>query len=228
MNKFLQNADRTALTFAGFLFVSFITLAILGYLVHAGSPLGIDTGSRSLLQSLEGKGSSRFFTIVTELGSKNVLAFGTVMLLAFLWLAAKDYLAMLAAAVAIGGGDQLNKLAKAIMARERPSLDAAVDGVGYSFPSGHAMVGFIFYFIAAYFLVKNMKGAGRTAVWIAAWALILLIGASRIYFNVHYASDVLGGYALGFITVAVVLHCYEWFRKSMDRKKSGAAKQEAL
>ena len=48
----------------------------------------------------------------------------------------------------------------------------------------------------AYWLTQG-DPPGRRWVWLPAALLILLIGFSRIYLGVHYASDVLAGFCIG-------------------------------
>ncbi|MGE5675499.1 MAG: phosphatase PAP2 family protein [Mycobacterium leprae] len=71
-----------------------------------------------------------------------------------------------------------------------------------SYPSGHAAFSTTIYGMAAFLLDQS----GRLPDWgavVAAVAalLVLLTGYSRVYLGVHYPSDVLGGYALGMISV---------------------------
>lgn len=76
----------------------------------------------------------------------------------------------------------------------------------FSFPSGHAMNSFVFYTCCAYFIFRKIKNKkiGYTLVGLSG-ALIFLIGLSRIYLGVHYPSDVLAGFAAGFVCFTVVL-----------------------
>jgi undecaprenyl-diphosphatase len=61
--------------------------------------------------------------------------------------------------------------------------------------------------VAALCSSRVQSRALRVSIWLAAGALITAIGFSRIYFGVHYFSDVAGGYLaaglwLGSLTVA--------------------------
>ncbi|WP_352922079.1 phosphatase PAP2 family protein [Peribacillus simplex] len=68
----------------------------------------------------------------------------------------------------------------------------------FSFPSGHAMVGLIFFSIVAYLIMKETKGNSlKWAMGIGFGCLILLIGVSRIAMKVHFPTDIIAGFALG-------------------------------
>jgi undecaprenyl-diphosphatase len=41
-------------------------------------------------------------------------------------------------------------------------------------------------------------------VWLAAVAVILLVGVSRVYLGVHHPTDVIGGFAVGVVWVTAV------------------------
>lgn len=85
---------------------------------------------------------------------------------------------------------------KELFERSRPEGNVLTIATGYSFPSGHASVSIAFYGFLAYVL---MQAAGRWnrrgAIFLGG--LVVIIGISRIYLNVHYFSDVLGGFILG-------------------------------
>lgn len=126
------------------------------------------------------------------LGSTQVLAGGAVLLILFL-LWKRNAAGMAAVLIGVGGGNLLNKALKEWVARERPPFPHGEDG--YSFVSGHAMVGLTFYLLSAYFLSAYM---GRKTVFYAAALLFaFLAGVSRIAEKAHYATDVAAGWLLG-------------------------------
>lgn len=94
----------------------------------------------------------------------------------------------------------LNKILKLIIARPRPSVLRLVYEEGYSFPSGHAMVSMGFYGFLIYLAYKNIKNKKiKIPLIIFLSILILLIGVSRIYLGVHYATDIIGGFLIAII-----------------------------
>jgi membrane protein DedA with SNARE-associated domain/membrane-associated phospholipid phosphatase len=81
--------------------------------------------------------------------------------------------------------------------RPRP-VGGLVDSSGSSFPSGHAARSVLYLWIAVTIVMRLRPGITRkTAVVLSGVALTALVGLSRVYLNVHYLSDVSGGWALG-------------------------------
>lgn len=91
----------------------------------------------------------------------------------------------------------LNQCTKLIFTRSRPELINLIDENGYSFPSGHSMVSLAFYGFFIYVIFhKKYSKKKKLLLSIPFAILVFLIGISRIYLGVHYASDVLAGFAL--------------------------------
>lgn len=89
-----------------------------------------------------------------------------------------------------------NRVLKSIYARPRPAAPLLVEP-GYSYPSGHAMIGIVFYLSLAWALSRDW-GRGWRAVLLALGAILaFFIGSSRIYLGVHYPTDVVGGFVAG-------------------------------
>lgn len=149
----------------------------------------------------------QFFRWVTGLGSPQTLTvLGLLSLVIFLLLHRGIQGMALNLCLLTSWGTM--HLLKDFFARPRPPGQHLTYAAGYSFPSGHAMVSMAFYGFLAYLLWVNIPGrSGRC--WAALlMLLIFLIGMSRIYLNVHYASDVLGGFLFGglFMLVFAVIY----------------------
>lgn len=100
----------------------------------------------------------------------------------------------------------LNTILKLIIARPRPGVLRLVMEDGYSFPSGHAMVSFGVYGFLIYLTYKNIRNKKiKYPLMVFLALLILLIGISRIYLGVHYATDIIGGFLIGFIYLIVFI-----------------------
>lgn len=91
-----------------------------------------------------------------------------------------------------------NLILKNLVARVRPyDVNTAIailikKPLDFSFPSGHTAASFAA--MTALFLAKMKKA------WIAALVLAVLIAFSRLYFYVHYPTDVLGGAVVGILS----------------------------
>ncbi|MDG4657489.1 phosphatase PAP2 family protein [Ectobacillus antri] len=203
-------------TYALVFIVVFAAFAgILTWKVIDQQTLLIDEWMKGRLQLLQGKESIAFFTILTEMGSEPGII-GTLVG-ASIWLATKRrYISIAVFVIAVVVAQLLNKVLKNIIARERPSLNEAIDAVSYSFPSGHAMVGLVTYgFLAALLIRAGMK---KSVVITGAALLILLVGLSRIVLSVHYPSDILGGYCLGGMLLIVFLYA-DAYANSRQKKR---------
>jgi undecaprenyl-diphosphatase len=100
-------------------------------------------------------------------------------------------------AITVAGAEVLDQLLKMVFHRLRPAtFFALTEPVGYSFPSGHALVSCAFFGALAVFeAARSGRRARRWWYYIAAAVPIAAIGLSRIYLGMHYPTDVLGGWA---------------------------------
>lgn len=102
--------------------------------------------------------------------------------------------------VILYSGVILNLILKFTFQRPRPHHLPLIYEDSFSFPSGHAMNGFVFYTALSYFILRETKNT-TTAIFVSTISLIIIlcIGLSRIYLGVHYPSDVIAGYITGFL-----------------------------
>lgn len=91
---------------------------------------------------------------------------------------------------------------KLIIMRDRPDIEHLVEVSTASYPSGHALVSMAFYGFLIYLIYTLKIGRILKIVFIALCLfLILNIGLSRIYLGVHFPSDILGGWIVGFFWI---------------------------
>ncbi len=136
----------------------------------------------------------------------DLTALGSVSVLAALTLGAAGFLALYRrwieagiSAVAFGGGLTISQALKSIFGRERPpEVYRAAEILNASFPSGHALLSAVVFLTLGAMLAQGAKGrAARIYVMGVAIALTLLVGMTRVYLGVHWATDVLGGWTMG-------------------------------
>lgn len=154
-----------------------------------------------------------FFRVLTYLGSP--YAFIAVSLLVSIWLLGKRMAReVLVLNLVLFVSGRLNNYLKNFFGRERPEGEMLTYAAGFSFPSGHAMIATAFYGFLAYLAWKHLpKNTGNT-VLVLMILVIVLIGLSRVYLNVHYMSDVIAGFIGGGVLLAAGIACNErWGRK---------------
>ena len=96
---------------------------------------------------------------------------------------------------------------KEVMQRARPS-NAIISGSSFAFPSGHTATAVVFFGLLIYLIFRKTeyKSFILISIWISIF-MILLVGFTRMYLNLHWFSDVLGGLALGIfvLTICIIL-----------------------
>lgn len=136
-------------------------------------------------------------TAVTELGAGplalSLAAVCAAMLAARRHWAAVGVLLAGMAIITLGAGEL-----KAAVDRPRPADGGLVTASGPSFPSAHAAYSTFYVWLAVTIVMRLRPGMARGALVVAAGiSLAALVGLSRVFLDVHYLSDVSGGWALG-------------------------------
>ncbi len=97
---------------------------------------------------------------------------------------------------------------KFLLQRQRPLVPLIAKVHGYSFPSGHTFSSVTFYGIIGYLIYKNINApALKWTLIVLTYLFIFMVGFSRVYLRLHYASDVIAGFCLGLIWLLLA----KWF-----------------
>lgn len=130
---------------------------------------------------------------------------------------------LLALVLSVPGGMLLNVVVKHAVQRARPHIDNPLLIVdSYSFPSGHTMGATVLYGFLAVFLIAHVcDRRWHVAITAAAVGMVALVGASRIYLQVHYPSDVVGAVVQGLLWLALCL----WGVRALWRRSTAGHEQ---
>ena len=102
-------------------------------------------------------------------------------------------------------------LLKQLFQRKRPLSPLLKAAKGLSFPSGHAIMAVTFYGLLIYILQHSVTiDWPKWLVTVLVTVLIILIGFSRIYLRVHYASDIAAGFLIGLLWLLISLAVLKW------------------
>lgn len=181
--------------------------------VLTGGARALDYGARDFVQRIASPAltfAMRGFTFAGEWLSITEL---TVLSIVLFYRAGRKRAAVLIA-ITTAGGALLETTLKLIFRRDRPLpfFDTRLPS-SYSFPSGHATLACCFFGgVAALLAAREPRLGVRIALWSAAALMAGLIGFSRIYLGVHFASDVLAGYSAAVVWVFTVAFVYKRWR----------------
>jgi membrane-associated phospholipid phosphatase len=165
----------------------------------------------------------RVFVIISAIGSPLAMAvlFGAAVL--YLWRANERTL-LVAWVLSYIGGTVLDGAMKMVVRRPRPEFAARfLHYQSWSFPSGHSMGSLIGFSMLAYTIIRVRRiesTRAKVAIWTAATIMIVLVGYSRIYLGVHYLSDVVAGYTLGVLWLAVCFTGLELVRRRAELRRA--------
>ncbi|MEJ8758224.1 phosphatase PAP2 family protein [Pontibacter sp. H259] len=174
--------------------------------IAQGDELGVDDAAFDFAASIATPGFSNFIEFITFFASRQFLTPAALLLVAYFVFVRKHRWYSLKVPVVALGSITLNVVLKYFFDRPRPLLPLT-EASGLSFPSGHTMVAASFYGLLIYLVWHNVKKLWLRYVLIAFLSVfVIIIGFSRIYLRVHYATDVLAGFAAGFMWVVIGIY----------------------
>ncbi|PKV63252.1 phosphatase PAP2 family protein [Pontibacter ramchanderi] len=194
----------------------FACLLVFGFMAHTvfiQQDTGLDNalfGYAATHRSEEMTRLMRFFSFFAS--ADYLLVAPALIVLVMTWFQHLRWYALKVLVIAFTS-TMLNQLLKRLFERPRP-VTAMFEQSGLSFPSGHAMIGGSFYGLLIYIVWREVKHPFWRWCWVTLLTiLLLLIGYSRIYLNVHYATDVLAGYAMGIIWLLLAIYLMKRLEK---------------
>jgi len=198
-------------SFLGFIFVLFAVSRV----DFAGR---MDAWLNSTIHSVYRPVLNDVMVFITNIVSPVQLMVLSSILIAILVYERKKYLAALFIAGMLGGFAS-EFLIKAFIERARPE-NSLISAGGYSFPSGHATMSIIFFSLVLYSFKDDIRKSVNRYIFAAVNIILLLVvGLSRVYLNVHWLSDVLAGFLLGLFWVSAVILIYDWTADNKNKKR---------
>jgi membrane-associated phospholipid phosphatase len=215
-----------AVVFQGVLVLIAIAFGALTFLVKTTPSFAIDLQITRAIQSINFPSFALLMGMVSWAGFSPQVTIITAIIILLIYGLGLRWEAVMALIAAIFS-TAINLLVKDLVQRPRPTA-AAVSVIdilkSYSFPSGHVMyyLGFLGFigFLVFSLLKPSIK---RSLLLVLIGIPIVLIGISRIYLGQHWASDVLGSYLLGSLTLVATIQFYRWGKTRFFVHQSVAA-----
>jgi membrane-associated phospholipid phosphatase len=102
---------------------------------------------------------------------------------------------------------------KLLYARARPAGAALINEKTFAFPSGHAATSAAVMVTLCYVLARERIISWPAAILIGG-LVPLIVGLTRLYLDVHWTTDVVGGWTVGLFVAAMSAALYERLRTS--------------
>lgn len=164
----------------------------------------IDITANAFMQSIQNPALTTFSKFIAIIFDPITLIIISLIIAAFLYFREEKKQAIFLASTMLTTGIII-KLLKEIFQRARP-LNALILKSGFSFPSGSTTVALVFLGLIIY-LFSGKKYKFVTIL--TATLMILLIGFTRIYLQVHWLTDVVGGIFIGGIILITSIIIYK-------------------
>lgn len=179
----------------------------------------IDTAITNFIGGYSSPQLTPFMEAMTFLASKYFLIPAYLILIGWFLIHQKKKIVAINVAITGTIGFCLVFILKNIFQRNRP-LSPMIEPLNdYSFPSGHTTSGFIFYGLLIYLVWQSkLNTLSKFLLGVLLLLIALLIGTSRIYLGMHYPSDVVAGFCLGFIWLTTALLLLHYLNKRASFK----------
>jgi undecaprenyl-diphosphatase len=197
------------------------SLLILAFIINDVFELKnftFDNNAFSYVKPFINSTNTQIMRFVTFFGTGEFLVPANILLsLYYLFIRKHRWYSLRVPVVSIGSFVVMSLL-KLYFSRARPDDPVYRAAMGFSFPSGHAMSAMTFYGLIIFLVWKNVENTAlKWTLTILLIIFIHLIGFSRVYLRVHYASDVIAGFSLGLIWLILSLWIMHKIEKYTQR-----------
>ena len=169
----------------------------------------IDIATNTFMQSLQNSPLTVFSKSVAIIFEPIIIVLASLAIAAFLYYKKRKKESVLLALTILATG-VIIKLAKTIFQRPRPPT-MLIPETGFSLPSGHATTAVVFFGLLAYLFTKNKSRKTKITASIIVTLIILITAFTRLYLQVHWLTDVLGGIIIGGIILTASIIIYKKF-----------------
>jgi undecaprenyl-diphosphatase len=208
--RWLRDPLRGATALSTLAFLAIAALAVHDYLGN------VDQGVRRLVQHTQGPALGAGMGAITTLGDAAGLIPLILLISALTWRGNHRHALLIP--VFMAGTGILQLVAKRVVDRPRPNLEP------WGFPSGHVLSLVVLLGLAAYALAgSRARRRWRVLGGALAATILVIVAASRLYLDMHWISDVLGGFTLGLAYLLAALLVLE--RGGLGRHRGAGPRQ---
>lgn len=188
--------------------ISILLFAMTIWMVLQGRSDGFDQWVSGVLGSPTDAGIE-FMSFISFFGSSQFMVACYVVLAIWLLIRKKRFYAVVTVIAGVSGYFVVYFF-KETFQRSRPYRQHILPLSNFSLPSGHACSGLLLYGIMSYLLWQsNQSWLIKISGTFFFLLLAFLIGLTRIYLGVHYASDVVAGFLLAAFFLSIVINLLE-------------------
>jgi undecaprenyl-diphosphatase len=194
--------SRALLSGAGVSAAAFLALAIVA---GQGHLFAVDLGTRELVGLMRSHWLQGPMQMASVLGDGMGLVPLIALASAVLWRPSRHWALMLPGVMA--GAGSLQWVAKWSIDRPRPDLSP------WGFPSGHVLILVVFFGLMAWLMCQSTRcRPWRSLGTAVCLTIVLTVAYSRLYLDVHWLSDLLGGLTIGLAYLLAIIWLVEHAR----------------
>jgi len=199
-----------------FIYVLNLFWGTIQSVITSNQVIASDVRTANLLHIFRDSRLIKFFLWITLLG-KTPIVLGLTSLASLIFWAKRKPEYFVSLWLTVLGSGFFVYLAKLLVHRTRPALSIYTES-SFSFPSGHATLAVALYGFLAYTIWRSRnRWKYKINLLFLCLAVITSVGFSRLYLQVHFFSDVWGGYLLGSLWVIIGISISEWLKIKKNR-----------